>query len=1021
MRASAIDAIASRSTRKPALMRSAASQPDELQPVAQKFMGRMVPPAQADTIPLPAAVLCHVFMLNSVLERTGNRVSEAHDLTLPQWMALGSIGHGGKEGVTHSELGQRLMLSKAPITGVVDRLERAGHVRRVGSANDRRVSRVVITPKGEEVWARVRQSLRTSAEGYCRDLSHDEQSTLLLLLSRLLESVARADPTLATSMNEISCARATAANAASQLSTPIMRDSTLFPNSKNSTVPASALKPAKKSAVAKSNRASSALIATLWMATFAGPQIARAQNTTPSPGAASTNTPATNAPAGQTPATTASPNAGVAIGGAGTGSSSVADGTQSTSAAAAALPNSTGPNSNVPGATIGDASVTAAAIAPGLGDSRITASQNIEPISVIEAIALALQNNPQRKAAQAALEAARARIGTARSAGGPQVALSGSLDVDRGFGSSGSGINFGGGTGNGGNGNGGNGGGTVNTGNDGGFLGFDNSASLGVTAQVPIYTGGRVKASTRVAQFNAQAQASQSLQVDSELVLNVAVGYLNILRAEQLLDVADANVNVSLERRRVANVRFQAGAAPRLEVLRSDTTLADAQQRRITAVNALAQNKASVNTLMGRAPETPLRVESIAPLAVRLGAAFPATSNRFEPTANALPNVGVPNLSSSVTTALPTTPQSTLGTAGGANLPNATAPNVTTPGAVLPGAVTGTNPTPGIAPGATTTAPSGTALGTSGGAQAGGVSVPGVTSPGAAAPVGSGVGTVSSGTVLTQPAGGAGSTSTGASTSPSTSSGLTSAAAANIGAAARLSGEATNLATQGGEALRTTAGTSRESLAVLEAQIRAAEASVDVAKAARKPSIGFNLSSFLRNPATFAGRLALSLGLNLAQTIVDSGRTHSQVIEAQSLVEQLRQTLAGQRLQVANQIEQALLGLDSAQRRVSSADSAVVSGAEALRAAQLGYEAGVTTNLEVSDAQAALLAAQTDAVNTRFDLAQSQAQLAAAVGVLNPTVREAYNRALGEANAKIGGGAAATEAPKRRRKFLGIF
>jgi len=664
-----------------------------------------------------------------------------------------------------------------------------------------------------------------------------------------------------------------------------------------------------------------------------------------------------------------------------------------------------------------------------LGDERLNAAQNVEPISVIEAIAIALQNNPQRKAAQAALEAARARIGTARSAGGPQVALSGSLDVDRGFGGSGSGINFGGGNGGNTGGNGGTGG-TTGGGNSGGFLGFDNSARLGVNAQVPLYTGGRVKAATRVAEFNAQAQASQSLQVDSELVLNVAVGYLNILRSEQLLDVSNANVNVSLERRRVANVRFQAGAAPRLEVLRADTTLADAQQRRINAVNAVAQGKASVNTLMGRAPETPLRVESIAPLAVRLGAAFPTAESRLSPTVNALPNVGVPNLSGGVTSA----PQSTLGALGNtpnnantANLPNVTAPNVTTPGAVLPGAVTGTNAAPGIAPnapGATTTAPAPTNSGTAGGVQAGGVGVPGVTSPGNAAPVGSGAGTVSSATVLTQPAGGANSTSTGSTAPQSTlgGAGTSAAAAANIAAAGRLSGQAGDLSGQGGETLRTTAGTSRESLAVLEAQLRAAEASVDVAKSQRRPSVGFNLSSFLSNPATFAGRLALSLGLNLAQTIVDSGRTRSQVREAQSIVEQLRQQLAGQRLQVANQIEQALLGLDSAQKRVGSADSAVISGAEALRAAQLGYEAGVSTSLEVSDAQAALLTAQTDAVNARFDLAQSQAQLAAAVGVLNPSMRDAYNQALGEATAKIGGARTTAEQPQRkRRKFLGIF
>src|SRR5205085_12192673 len=99
------------------------------------------PPGFHEEMIPQAALFCHIFMLNSVLERAGNRVAEGGGLTLPQWMALGCIGHCGDEGIAHSLLGSRLMLSKAPITGVVDRLERAGHVLRAPDAADRRVSR----------------------------------------------------------------------------------------------------------------------------------------------------------------------------------------------------------------------------------------------------------------------------------------------------------------------------------------------------------------------------------------------------------------------------------------------------------------------------------------------------------------------------------------------------------------------------------------------------------------------------------------------------------------------------------------------------------------------------------------------------------------------------------------------------------------------------------------------------------------------------------------------------------------
>lgn len=158
-------------------------------------MRHMAPASvQREEIPLSSSLLCHIKLLNSVLERNANRFAEEHGLTMPQWMALGCIGHCGVEGIRHSELGSRLMLSKAPITGVVDRLERAGYVRRTPDASDRRVSRVTITQSGEAVWKQVRGTLRERSIQLCDCLSAKEQETLVSLLARLLEDAAAGDP-----------------------------------------------------------------------------------------------------------------------------------------------------------------------------------------------------------------------------------------------------------------------------------------------------------------------------------------------------------------------------------------------------------------------------------------------------------------------------------------------------------------------------------------------------------------------------------------------------------------------------------------------------------------------------------------------------------------------------------------------------------------------------------------------------------------------------------------------------------
>lgn len=166
------------------------------------FMTRMAPIQMpgvqcCEDISALGAIMCSIMMLNSVIERTGNRVLESHALTMPQWLALGCISHAGEVGLPHSQLGQRLLLSKAPITGIVDRLERAGLVERKADARDRRVSRVVATPSGCDTWWRVKNSLRESSDAICGDcLEEAEQQQLLALLNRIMKSFAEHDPML---------------------------------------------------------------------------------------------------------------------------------------------------------------------------------------------------------------------------------------------------------------------------------------------------------------------------------------------------------------------------------------------------------------------------------------------------------------------------------------------------------------------------------------------------------------------------------------------------------------------------------------------------------------------------------------------------------------------------------------------------------------------------------------------------------------------------------------------------------
>lgn len=85
------------------------------------------------------------------------RLSAAHvreiGLTPPQFDIVATLGN--TPGMNFRELGERTLITKGTLTGVVDRLERQGLVRRVASATDGRSTLVQLTEAGERLFARV--------------------------------------------------------------------------------------------------------------------------------------------------------------------------------------------------------------------------------------------------------------------------------------------------------------------------------------------------------------------------------------------------------------------------------------------------------------------------------------------------------------------------------------------------------------------------------------------------------------------------------------------------------------------------------------------------------------------------------------------------------------------------------------------------------------------------------------------------------------------------------------------------
>ena len=84
---------------------------------------------------------------NLIEREIRSRLVRNLDITLPQFDVLAQLERD-HDGMTMSQLSQRMMVTNGNVTGLVDRLTREGLVHREADPDDRRSNRVSLTPAG---------------------------------------------------------------------------------------------------------------------------------------------------------------------------------------------------------------------------------------------------------------------------------------------------------------------------------------------------------------------------------------------------------------------------------------------------------------------------------------------------------------------------------------------------------------------------------------------------------------------------------------------------------------------------------------------------------------------------------------------------------------------------------------------------------------------------------------------------------------------------------------------------------
>jgi DNA-binding MarR family transcriptional regulator len=147
---------------------------------------------------VPLQVHLRLARCRNLMMKQMRRSVERWNLTLPQFDVLAELARAPEQGFTFVELSRLLLVTSGNLTGIIDRLEAEGLVRRETELTDRRMIRMTLTPLGRK---RTGEMLPQHAEDVAEMLSllpRERLAQLNELLGELRNALHTRDRTAGT-------------------------------------------------------------------------------------------------------------------------------------------------------------------------------------------------------------------------------------------------------------------------------------------------------------------------------------------------------------------------------------------------------------------------------------------------------------------------------------------------------------------------------------------------------------------------------------------------------------------------------------------------------------------------------------------------------------------------------------------------------------------------------------------------------------------------------------------------------
>ena len=130
-----------------------------------------------------------VFTADLLLKRIAGLL-KPFDLTPASALVLSALADSAHPMAPH-EIAERLIISRATVTGLIDSLERRGYALRVPHPTDRRMLTVELTDSGRVVAHAFRPIVHLNQKAWLQGLSEADQDRLIATLHRVQSSLSQ--------------------------------------------------------------------------------------------------------------------------------------------------------------------------------------------------------------------------------------------------------------------------------------------------------------------------------------------------------------------------------------------------------------------------------------------------------------------------------------------------------------------------------------------------------------------------------------------------------------------------------------------------------------------------------------------------------------------------------------------------------------------------------------------------------------------------------------------------------------